>query len=150
MNSEQLVVETRPNPQDIQFLEERIYEYNVVETGIEAGGSLAIFVRDDQGDIMAGIFGWTWGGCCEIRYLWVHPAWQRQGYGRRLLLAAEQEAAARGCRQVVLDTHSFQAPEFYQKLGYEIIGRHEDYPRGHSKYYLRKSLGQRPEQDRTQ
>jgi ribosomal protein S18 acetylase RimI-like enzyme len=140
MNFDRLQIETRPSAEDVQFLEDRINEFNVEETGIDDGQLLAIFLRNEQGEIMAGLFGWSWGGCCEIRYLWVHRSWRNQGYGRKLLLAAEQEALARGCGQVVLDTHNFQAPEFYQKLGYEIIGRHEDYPRQYRKYYLRKEL----------
>lgn len=140
MDFDQLHIETRPSAQDVQFLEDQINRFNVEETGIDDGGLLAIFLRNDQSEIIAGLFGWSWGGCCEIRYLWVDAAWRKQGLGRKLLLAAEQEALARGCGQVVLDTHSFQAPEFYQKLGYEIIGEHKDYPRQHSKYYLRKKL----------
>jgi len=97
-------------------------------------------VRDETGAIVAGIWGWTRGGCCEIRTLWVHERLRGHGYGQRLLRAAEQEAQRRDCRQVVLDTHSFQAPGFYQKHRYEIIGQIEGYPLGHTKYYLRKRL----------
>jgi hypothetical protein len=37
-----------------------------------------------------------------------------------------------------LDTFSFQARPFYEKLGYEVFGQLEDYPRGHSRYFLQK------------
>ena len=135
-----LIVNAHPTPDDLQFLDDQIHRFNVATTGIVPTDDLllSILVRDQAGVIVAGIWGWTWGTCCEIQTLWVHEQLRGQGYGRQLLNAAEQEALRRGCQQMVLDTHSFQAPAFYQKLGYEIIGTIEDYPVGHCKYYLRK------------
>ena len=65
-----------------------------------------------------------------------------QGTGRRILIAAEEEAVRRGCRYAWLDTFSFQARGFYEKLGYSVFGTLEDYPAGHSRYFLRKTLGE--------
>jgi GNAT superfamily N-acetyltransferase len=134
-------VDAHPAPADVEFLEDQINTFNVARTGISGDGDilLSILLRDD-GQIIAGVYGFTWGGCCDIRYLWVRSDLRGQGYGRGLLEAAEQEARRRGCGQMVLDTHSFQAPEFYQRLGYEIVGVVDDYPRGHKKYYLKKRL----------
>jgi ribosomal protein S18 acetylase RimI-like enzyme len=140
MNAEQLTIETAPNPADVAFLEEQINAFNIATTGIQFGGQLAIFVRNPAGTIVAGVYGWTWGDCCEIRLLWVTEELHGQGYGSRLLTAAEREAIERGCVQVILDTHDFQAPLFYQRHGYEIVGTIDDYPRGYRKYYLRKLL----------
>ncbi len=138
---EKLQVEVEPAPGDIRFLEDRLYEYNVEQTGIDDGKWLSIFVRDEKGEIVAGLHGWTWCGACRIQTLWVHKDLRRQGYGRRLLAAAEQEAQTRGCEQILLDTFSFQAPLFYQKLGYEVIDVVEGYPRHpHSLFHLRKAL----------
>ncbi len=135
-----LQIETEPAPADVQFLDDQINAFNVTQTGIGDGRLLACFVRDEARQVAAGIYGWTWGGCCEIRYLWVKQELRGQGYGRRLLLAAEEEARARGCIQLILDTHSFQAPRFYQKLGYEVFGVAEDYPAHEQKLYLKKRL----------
>ncbi len=140
MESDELRIETEPASQDTQFLDDQINAYNVEQTGIRDGTLVACFVRDNAHQILAGIYGWTWGGCCEIRYLWVHPDLRGRGLGRRLLLAAEQEARSRGCTQVVLDTHSFQAPGFYERLGYVVFGIVQDYPYHHQKIYLKKSL----------
>ena len=139
-----LQVNAHPDAADLDFLDDQINQFNASATGISAGPDplLAILVRDEASAIIAGIWGWSWGGCCEIRTLWVKEELRGQGYGRRLLQAAEEEAQRRGCAQVVLDTHSFQAPEFYQKHGYEIVGRIAGYPLGHTKYFLCKRLSQ--------
>jgi GNAT superfamily N-acetyltransferase len=138
---ESLKVEVEPAPKDIRFLEDGLYAYNVEQTGSDDGKGLTIFVRDDAGEIVAGLLGWTWCGACKVERLWVRQDLRRQGYGQRLLAAAEQEARARGCDQLLLDTFSFQAPLFYKKLGYEVIGIVEGFPRRpHSEYHLRKTL----------
>ena len=135
-----LTVESQPSPKDAGFLEDRINTLNVQRTGCEDYLPLAIFVRDEDGAIKAGICGFTWGGCCEVKTLWVHEDRRGQGLGKRLLKAAEAEALARGCKLVILDTHSFQAPGFYHKLGYAVVGVVDGYPRGHQKVFLKKRL----------
>jgi GNAT superfamily N-acetyltransferase len=140
MSYEPLTVETRPDPADVQFLDDQINAFNIAATGVDDARLLAIFVRDAVGTLLAGIVGWTWGGCCEIRYLWVAEAQRGQGLGSRLLAAAEHEALARGCDQLILSTHEFQAPAFYQRHGYEIVGAVDNYPRGYHQFYLRKIL----------
>jgi GNAT superfamily N-acetyltransferase len=132
--------EPEPTPEQIQYLEDRLYEFNSGATGIQDGKWLAIFVKNEHGRIVAGICGNTWGGVCEIRQLWVEESRRRQGLGTRLLDAAEQEARRRGCRQIVLTTFTFQAPAFYAKRGFEILCAVDDCPRGHQNLLLRKYL----------
>ena len=129
-----------PSPVDVQFLEDRLYEFNSGATGIDDGLSLGILLRDESGNIVAGAAGHTWGGTCELRQVWVAPPLRGRGLGRRLILEAEAEAIRRGCQQLVLSTHSFQAPAFYQRLGFEVVSELPDYPRGHSHLVLRKRL----------
>lgn len=141
MRTPELVISTEPTPADIQFLEDRLYEFNSAATGITDGEWLAIFVRDESDRIVAGICGNTWGGCLEIRQFWVEEARRKQGLGTRLLGAAEQEARRRGCQQILLMTFTFQAPAFYATHGFEVVAVVDDHPRGHENLLLRKRLG---------
>ena len=122
------------------FLANRIYEFNVQATGYADGRLMAATIQDDAGDIIAGINGYTWGGCCEITHVWVHERYRGQGLGRALLHAAESEAVGRGCEQVVLLTHSFQAPQFYEHLGYDRQYEIEGRPRGYADIVYIKRL----------
>jgi len=129
-----------PTPQDVEYLEDRVYEHNAGVTGIADGQLLAFLVRDDSGRIVAGICGNTWGGGCEIRQFWVEESQRRRGLGTRLFQAAEQEARRRGCTQMLLMTFSFQAPAFYARNGFEVLATIADHPRGHRNFLMRRRL----------
>ena len=137
----ELVVEDDPRLEEIAALDERLYRYNASATGHDDGRWLAIFVRDDTGAVVAGLHGWTWGGTGFIRTLWVQDDLRRQGMGARLVARAEREAARRGCRVMHLDTHDYQAPDFYRLLGYEEIGTIPGWPGSDStRIFFRKAL----------
>jgi GNAT superfamily N-acetyltransferase len=121
-------------------LDKEINAFNAAATGYGDSRLLCIAVRDDSGDLLAGLFGWTWGGCAYIDVLWVRSNQRGSGLGSRLLAAAEEETARRGCDQVALSTHSFQAPGFYARLGYKECGRTPGYPHGHDDIHLVKRL----------
>lgn len=140
MSHVHIKMESNPTLEDMDFLEERLYNYNVEQTGLDDGQTYAFFMRDDQQEIRAGVAGWMWGGSCYIRSLWVHKEWRGQRVGTKLMQSVEREALARGCQQIVLESFSFQAPGFYQKLGFETFAILEDHPRGHQHHYLRKQL----------
>ncbi|HEY8258286.1 MAG TPA: GNAT family N-acetyltransferase [Gemmatimonadales bacterium] len=142
MPEPELLIETDPAPEQVQYLEDRLYEFNSSVTRITDGEGLAIFVRDDEDRIVAGICGNTWGGCCEIRQFWVETSRRGRGLGTKLLGAAEQEARRRGCTQIFLATFTFQAPAFYSKRGFETLATIDDYPRGHQNLLLGKHLGE--------
>ncbi len=138
-------VESNPDPADVARLEAHVAQHNAAATGHagEPETQLAIFVRDDDGTMVAGVYGWTWGGCCELQHLWVDEAGRGKGLATRLLDAAEAEAARRGCRQVVLFTHAANAGaggQRYPRRGYELVGRVDGYPVGDAALWYRKRL----------
>ena len=125
------------------FLGDRLYEFNVEATGISDGELMIAVVRDESGSIIAGLSGHSWGGCCEIKQVWVHERMRGKGLGRDLMRSAEQEAIRRGCTQIVLSTHSFQAPGFYEQLGYRKLASIPEYPAGHENIvYIRRLRSQ--------
>ena len=121
-------------------LDEEISAFNAAATGHHDGRLLSIAVRGDSGDLRAGLYGWTWGGCGYVDLLWVRDDQRSCGLGTRLLATAETEIRRRGCDRVVLSTHSFQAPGFYARLGYTECGRTPGYPHGHDDIHLVKLL----------
>ena len=137
--SEVTLTAVDPTPDDVQYLEDRIYEFNSSTTGISDGKWLAFFVRE-RDRIVAGICGNTWGGTCELRQFWVEESQRKRGLGSKLFEAAEQEARRRGCTQIVLMTFSFQAPAFYKKHDFEVVATIDDHPRGHRNLLMRKHL----------
>ncbi len=121
-------------------LEDRLYAFNVAATGIADGRGLALVARDPAGRAVAAALGTTWGGTCELKQVWVDVALRGSGLGRELMLRAIAEAEARGCSQLLLATHAFQAPGFYAKLGFRELFRLDDYPRGHGEIWLLRAL----------
>jgi len=90
--------------------------------------------------IRGGLLGHIWGGWHHVTDLWLDEGARGEGLGRKLVETAEAEARADGCRYVHLDSHSFQAPDFYKKLGYEEFSRLSESPLGQDQVFLWKSL----------
>jgi GNAT superfamily N-acetyltransferase len=127
-----------------QALVDRLYEFNVEATGYADGRLMGGSIRSDAGDLMAGYSGHSWGRCCVITHLWVAESCRGRGLGRRLLESAAAEALRANCTQVILSTHSFQAPGFYERMGFDRMASVEDWPHGHSTAIYRKVLARGP------
>jgi GNAT superfamily N-acetyltransferase len=139
----QIEVHTGAEPALEAYLAERIYEYNAAATGYRDGETFTAAHRSDDGEVDAGTCGYTWGGCCYVTYLWVAEALRGRGMGGALLDAVERHARAKGCRVMLLTTHSFQAPTFYARKGYEPVARIADHPPGHASFFFVKHLDAR-------
>lgn len=122
------------------FLAERVYEFNSRTTGLFDGKAIAGSLKDGSGRIVAAVTGHTWGGTCQVTYLWVDEPKRGSGLGRALMKAVEAEARRRGCTQVIVFTHSFQAPGLYERLGYSRQATIPNYPSGHAQLLYIKQL----------
>jgi GNAT superfamily N-acetyltransferase len=134
-----LTIEDSPAEADIEVLPHALEAYNEGEWPQHAPWrELAVFVR--EGDrIVAGLAGESYCGWLFVKYLWVSEGLRGRGVGSELMARAEARARERGCHSAWLDTFSFQARGFYEKLGYEEFGR-LDYPPGRHRHFMRKRL----------
>jgi GNAT superfamily N-acetyltransferase len=135
-----LTTETEPDQATSHAISEGLGEYN---NSTVPGGDwkpLWIVGRDGAGSVQAGLRGVTEFDWLFVIWLWVAEPFRRQGVGSRLLSGAEAIARERRCSSCYLDTFSFQAPEFYERHGYEEFGRLEDFPPGHARIWFSKTL----------
>jgi GNAT superfamily N-acetyltransferase len=114
--------------------------HNVAITGFSEHYPVGLYLKTDDGEVMGGLLGNIWAGWLYVDLLWIALPLRGQGYGTALLQAAEKLGIERRCHSVMLDTLSFQAPDFYAKHGYEVFAVLDNCPTGHQRLYLRKSL----------
>ena len=106
-----------------------------------APAPLIVACYDASGDVAGGLFAETQFAWLKLSIMAVRADLRGQGMGAELVRRAEAEAVRRSCKYAFVDTMSYQAPGFYQRLGYQVAGRIEDWDsHGHAKLYLTKRL----------
>ena len=133
-----VVVDYDPSQADNAVVSEGIIAFNENIIG-ERDKAFSIFLKNDSGKIFGGIQAFLNTASVYIDVLWVEESHQKQGYGTKLLGAAEREAIKNGCIFSLVDTWDFQSEEFYLKNEYERIGEIKNYWHGHSKNSLEKN-----------
>jgi len=133
--------EEKPKPEDLKHLIGRLRAFNDAHSPIPfARQDLRLFARDETGAILGGLLGTVQMHCLVIQIMWVEEEMRGKGLGRQLMAEAEAQATKAGALQSILETTSFQAPGFYQKLGYAMLFEVRDAPMGASTIFLQKSL----------
>lgn len=135
-------LETSPSEATIRAIESGLNAHSS-SVGLKTDWSPHwIIGRDADGAVQAGMrfvlaFDWLF-----VNWLWVANPWRKHGIGSQLMERAEAVAREKGCRAAYLDTFTFQAPKFYEKLGYREFGRLDDFPPGHSRVWFCKVFRQ--------
>ncbi len=133
-------VELDPDPDDLELVEAGVRRAADTAIRLPPDNDLAVFARED-GQIRAGVTGWTWGDCCELQNLWVADELRGGGLGTRVdARGGGRGASARGCRTIVIFAHSFQPHQLYSRLGYVVVARIEDFPTGSDALWMVKRL----------
>ena len=135
-----LEIETSPAPEDAQVVLAGLRRHNDEYVPWGADVTFAVFLRTFEGEIVGGVLAKAGRGWLHIATLWVEESVRGREHGTRLIAAAEAEARRLGCHSAYLDTFSFQARPFYERCGYEVFGTLDDFPAGHQRFFMRKSL----------
>lgn len=127
------------NSYEEQTIINSLWEYNSHTSPVDII-PLHVVVKNDFSEIIGGLLAKTWWGGLDIQYLWVAEAHRKTGIGKKLMQMAEREALGRGCHMAYVDTFSFQAIGFYQRLGFSKYGQLAEFAHRHTRFYLSKPL----------
>jgi len=125
---------------DIDEIYEMLKLYNLSNREASENIPLGVYYEDESGRKLAGLTGETFGNWFCINYFFVAESLRNQGVGSKIIASAENEAKNRGCKYVFVDTFSFQAPDFYKKLGYKCVFSLTEYPYTGERHYYIKEL----------
>jgi GNAT superfamily N-acetyltransferase len=141
-----LVMSDVADPDARNWILEGLAEANRVHVREPGLRHLIVLIKHPwNGRLLGGFWGRTSWDWLLIELLYVSRDLRGAGWGRRLVEAAEEEAVRRHCRAAWVDSYSFQAPGFYERLGYSVFGKLDDYPQGHQRFFLWKKLSDRIE-----
>ena len=117
-----------------------VHVYNIEKAGEQNFKRICFAIQDADDQIAGGVLGEVYWDWLYIDLIWVTEDLRGEGYGQRLMVKVEEEARKFGAKQAYLDTFSFQAPAFYEKLGYRVYGELQDFPPGHQRFFYSKHL----------
>jgi GNAT superfamily N-acetyltransferase len=129
-----------PDAADESAVRDGLRQYNIARAGPTGYQPIAVLLHDETGKAVGGLTGVALYNWLFIELLHVPESLRGQGLGSALLKKAEDFARERGLVGIWLDTFSFQARPFYEKLGYTVFGTLPDHPVGGARYFLSKRL----------
>ncbi|MGC1765341.1 MAG: N-acetyltransferase, partial [Pseudolabrys sp.] len=59
------------SPNEIDAIEDRLYDHNGYATGRHDGQSLAFVMRNEVGQMIGVAAGYTWSGTSELKQMWI-------------------------------------------------------------------------------
>ncbi len=135
-----LSVEDTPSPAVLRVIQEGLSRHALPVTHVPGFQRVAVLARDERSTLIGGAVGainWTW---LHVALLWVSETHRHTGLGTRLMDALEDIGVRRRCTHAHLDTFSYQARPFYERRGYRVFATLQDYPPGHERIFMEKTL----------
>lgn len=113
----------------------------VEKTGHNDIGETYAFVAEEEDLLLGAVVVELFWGALHIKYAYVHESARGKGLGRELMLCALAFGKSKNCPFAFVETMSFQALDFYQKLGFTLDFTRSGHSHGTSAHYLSKRLG---------
>lgn len=133
-------VNGEPNPIDKQVMVDGMLAYHASKGHVRKSEAFSILMKDSSEKLLGCVMvSFMWNGM-SIQSLWVDDSMRGQGLGRRLMTMAEEAGIKHGCTIAYTDTFTWQAPRFYEKLGYTLYGKFEGFPKDNALSYYCKKL----------
>jgi GNAT superfamily N-acetyltransferase len=135
-----IVYEEKPEDSAWGVVGHGVSRYNKEQAGDNKFQRLCFVLKDSSEEVVAGVIAEVYWDWLYIDLLWVKEELRTQGYGKSLMSRTEEEARKLGAKNAYLDTFSFQAPGFYENLGYKSFGELPDFPEGQQRFFMKKQL----------
>lgn len=130
-----------PEQNDLDLIRDGIRAYNRMHLPDGDVDAVGCFARNDEGKVVGGLTGEMFNNTVFVEYLWVDAEARTSGVGSKLIALLEEQVKRHGVTHLYLDTYSFQALDFYLKLGFEKVGQYSGYPAaGIDKHFLQKQI----------
>lgn len=129
-----------PTEELVESLRSRIRALNRANWPEVERKPLAVALHDEQGELVGGASGSSFGHWLHLDWLWVDEALRGKGWGRQILEEFERQGKQRGGRWCLLDTLEFQARPFYEQHGYQAVWEQQQYPLSGCRTYMTKTL----------
>ncbi len=131
------------NASNAKYIMEQLRKYDatfVKNTYDQVREPYRLFVLNSKNKICGGLIAEFYWGALMIRTMWIEESLRGMGYGKELIAHAEKEATTRECLHILVETASFNNPEFYKRCGFVITGELKGFPEGHSYFFMAKRI----------
>lgn len=126
--------------EQVEDIENRLNNFDEKHINYKMNGCIQIGIEENQ-KLIAGLDACiTAFRILYVSTVFVDENYRRKGYGKQLIYEMEKRAVEMGVNMIRLDTFSWQGKEFYEALGYEIVGRYENTVDGYAEYFFLKRL----------
>ncbi|MFX0107507.1 MAG: GNAT family N-acetyltransferase [Candidatus Hodarchaeota archaeon] len=142
-SSSRLAINGSPSKEEMEVVKRGLENHNKKHPNGELdipSPDISLVLKDNEGNIVGGVVTSMLTGVMHLEVLWIDEKYRGLGYGRDLVLEAERIGREKGYTASQTWTFSFQGPEFYQAIGYEVLGICDVYADDITEYVLMKRL----------